>query len=212
LAEAHVEAPTAGSVILAALLLKLSGYGFIRILIPCFSASNYYFSPYVYTLCLLSIIYASLTASRQVDLKRIVAYSSIAHMNFGILGLFSLNIIGLQGSIFLMLSHGIVAAAMFFCIGIIYDRYHSRNIFYYGGLVQTMPIYSTYFLIFSFANIALPGTCNFIGELLIMISLANKNIFVLILATTSVILSVTYTITMLNKLIFGNLKNTYFTK
>jgi NADH:ubiquinone oxidoreductase subunit 4 (subunit M) len=153
-----------------------------------------------------------LTAARQVDLKRIIAYSSIAHMNFGILGLFSLNLLGIQGSIFLMISHGIVSAAMFFCIGVLYERHHSRNIYYYGGLSQTMPIYSAYLLIFSFANIGLPGTCNFIGEFLIMLSLVDKNIYVLILATTSVILGVAYTITMLNKIIFGNLKNTFFTK
>jgi len=209
LPEAHVEAPTVGSVILAALLLKLGGYGFIRILIPCFTFSNYFFSPLVYSCCLISIIHASFTAMRQIDLKRIIAYSSIAHMNFGILGLFSLTIEGIQGCLFLMLAHGVVSAALFFSIGILYDKYHSRNLYYYGGLVQIMPIFSIYFLIFCFANIGVPGSCNFIGELLIMLGLINKNFLVLIIASTSVVFSVIYTMTCFNKVIFGNIKIQY---
>jgi NADH-quinone oxidoreductase subunit M len=194
------------------LLLKLGGYGFLRLLLPSFYASNFFFSPYIKTLCILSIVHASLTSARQVDLKRIVAYSSIAHMNFGILGLFSLNLVGIQGSLFLMLAHGIVSAALFFCIGVLYERYHSRNLFYYGGLVQTMPLFSFYFLLFSFANIGLPGTCNFIGELLIILGLVSNNFFVLVFASSGVVFSVMYTITMLNKVIFGNVKVSYFTR
>ena len=158
---------------------------------------------------MLSIIHASVTAIRQVDLKRIVAYSSIAHMNFGLLGLFSLNIDGLQGCLFLMLAHGIVSAALFFLIGILYDKYHTRNLFYYGGLVQVMPFFSIYLLVFSFANIALPGTCNFIGEFLVMLGLIDKNFIILILSCVNIILCVAYTMGMFNKIVFGNLKKKY---
>jgi NADH-quinone oxidoreductase subunit M len=187
----------------------LGGYGFLRILIPAFYASNYHYAPLIYTLTLISVVFASLSSARQVDLKRIIAYSSIAHMNFGILGLFSLNLAGLQGSLFLMIAHGIVSAALFFCVGILYEKHHSRNIFYYGGLVQIMPLFSTYLLIFCFANVGLPASCNFVGELLIMVGLVDKNFLILFLSSFCVVFSVTYTITMLNKVIFGNLKSNY---
>ena len=209
LPEAHVEAPTLGSVILAALLLKLGGYGIVRILLPCCNLMNYYYSPIVITLCLLGIIHGSLSAIRQVDIKRIIAYSSVAHMNFGILGLFSFNVEGLQGALFLMLAHGIVSAGLFFQVGTLYEKYHSKNLFYYGGLVTTMPMFSLYFMIFCFSNVGLPGSCNFIGELLIMISLIEKNFICLFIASFSVIFSVLYTMTMCNKMIFGNIKTQY---
>ena len=145
LPEAHVEAPTAGSVLLAGILLKLGGYGMLRFLIPLFPKATIYFLPLVYCICILGIIYTSAVTVRQVDLKKIIAYSSVAHMNFVILGLFSLNLNGIEGGIFLMLSHGIVSSALFICIGILYDRYHSRLIFYYGGLNMLMPLYSVFF-------------------------------------------------------------------
>jgi NADH-quinone oxidoreductase subunit M len=166
--------------LLAGILLKLGVYGFLRFSLVLFPEASFFYSPIVYLLSVLGILYASTAAIRQTDLKRIIAYSSIAHMNFGILGLFSLNLVGIQGSLFLMLAHGIVSAALFFCIGVLYERHHSRNLFYYGGLVQTMPLFSFYFLLFSFANIGLPGTCNFIGELLIILGLVSNNFFVLV--------------------------------
>ena len=209
LPEAHVEAPTIGSVILAALLLKLGGFGFIKILLPICTISNIYFSPLVNMLSLLGLLNASLIAIRQVDLKRIIAYSSIGHMNLVVLGIFSINIDGIVGSIFLMIAHGIVSAGLFFSIGILYDKYHTRNLYYFGGFVQLMPIFSIYFIILCFANIGLPGTINFVGELLIFISLIQKNLILTIYATISVILSVLYTITLCNKILFGNLKYNY---
>jgi NADH-quinone oxidoreductase subunit M len=193
LPEAHVEAPTAGSVILAGLLLKLGGYGYIRIVFPMFPYASYYFFPLVAVFSVVSIIYTSLTTIRQVDLKRIIAYSSVAHMNVVLLGLFSCNIHGLQGAIFLMLAHGIVSAALFFMIGNLYKRHGTRLLYYYGGLVSCMPLFSIYFFIFCLANIGTPITCNFIGELIVFISLMEKNFFVLLLSATSVVLSVAYT-------------------
>lgn len=158
---------------------------------------------------LISIIYASLTTIRQVDLKRIIAYSSIAHMNLVVLGIFSGNIQGVQGSIFLMLAHGVVSAALFFLIGVVYDKYHTRLLQYYGGLVQTMPLFSVQLFIFSFANIGAPGTCNFIGELVVFVGLVDRNFFVLLIALIGVVLSAVYSLFFLNRLVFGNLKTRY---
>jgi NADH-quinone oxidoreductase subunit M len=169
LPEAHVEAPTAGSVILAGILLKLGTYGIVRFMIPMFPYAMSYFTPLIFTMCVIAIIYSSLTTIRQIDLKKIIAYSSVAHMNFALLGLFTNNSVGLEGSLYLMLGHGVVSSGLFLCIGILYDRYHTRNILYYGGLAQTMPIFSIFFLIFTLANIGLPGTVNFIGEFLVLV-------------------------------------------
>ena len=206
LPEAHVEAPTSGSVILAGLLLKLGGYGFLKFLLPVFCLGSYYYLPLVYTLSCLSILYASLSTLRQLDLKRIIAYSSIAHMNLGVLGIFSFNIQGIQGGLFLMIAHGIVSSAMFFMVGVLYDKYHTRLIDYFGGLVQVMPIFSIYLLIFCLANVGLPSTCNFIGELLIFFGILYINFLVTFIALLGTIISVLYTIFFYNRLVFGNIK------
>lgn len=209
LPEAHVEAPTIGSVILASLLLKLGGYGFIRFTIPMFPEATEFFRPLIFTLCIISILYASLTTIRQIDLKRIIAYSSIAHMNIIVLGLFSNNQQGIDGAIYLMIAHGITSSALFFCVGILYDRYHTRLLMYYGGLVQVMPIFSTFFLIFTLANMGFPGTCNFIGELLVLYGLLQQNTIVTFFGATGIILSAVYSIWLYNRVIFGTLKIKY---
>ena len=212
LPEAHVEAPTVGSVLLAGILLKLGVYGFLRYSLVLFEESCFFFTPLVYTLSLIGIIYASLNAIRQTDLKRIIAYSSIAHMNLIMLGIFSYNEIGYEGAILQSISHGFVSGALFFLIGIIYDRYHTRLLFYYSGLVHTMPLYSSLFLIFTMANIALPGTSSFIGEFTILLGIFKTNIITTLCAATSVILSGAYSLWLYNRMIFGNLKFSYTLK
>lgn len=193
LPEAHVEAPTSGSVILAGLLLKLGGYGYVRIVLLLFPYANYYFFPLISVFCLISILFASFTAIRQVDLKRIIAYSSVAHMNFVLLSVFTCNLEGLQGAIFLMLAHGIVSGALFFSIGSLYRRHRTRLIHYYGGLALRMPLFSIHLFLYCLANAGTPGTCNFIGELIVFIGLVEKNFFITIVCATSIILSVVYT-------------------
>lgn len=209
LPEAHVEAPTVGSVLLAGILLKLGVYGFLRFSLTLFPDSCLYFSPFIYLLSILGIVYASLNAIRQTDLKRIIAYSSIAHMNLVVLGIFSFNSVGIEGSMLQSVSHGFVASGMFLLIGILYDRYHSRLMNYYSGLVHLMPLYSTVFLIFTMANIALPGTSSFMGEFLLLVGIFNINIFACIFSCLSVILSGGYSLWLYNRIIFGNLKIAY---
>jgi NADH-quinone oxidoreductase subunit M len=210
LPEAHVEAPTEGSVILASLLLKLGGYGFLRFSLTMFPLASYYYAPLVYVTCAIGVIYASLTTLRQVDLKKIVAYSSVAHMNFAVLGIFSFTIEGIQGSIMLMLSHGLVSGALFFLIGILYKRYHSRFVFYYGGLVQVMPLFSFFFLFFILANLSFPGTFSFVGELLITVGLFQANTFVAFLTVICVmVLTAAYSIYLFTRICFGALKTEF---
>lgn len=209
LPEAHVEAPTAGSVLLAGILLKLGSYGIIRFLIPLFPNASIFFSPFVLIICLISIIYASLTAIRQTDLKRIIAYASIAHMNFIILGLFSLTIEGIEGSILQMISHGIVSSGLFYSIGSLYDRYHTRFINYYSGLVHIMPLYCLFFFIYIMANISLPLTSNFIGELLILIGVFEENTITAFFAIIGAFLGSIYSLLFYNKICYGNIKNMY---
>lgn len=212
LPEAHVEAPTAGSVILAGVLLKLGTYGFIRYSIVLFPNASFFFTPLVYTISVIGIIYTSFTAIRQSDFKRIIAYTSIAHMNLVMIGIFSFNSIGIEGAIFQSLSHGFVASALFLVIGIVYDRYHTRIVKYYSGLASVMPIYISVFLFFTMANIAFPGTSSFIGEFLILTGSFKSNTSVAFLGATGVILSGVYSLWLLNRIAFGNMKVQYYEK
>jgi len=209
LPEAHVEAPTVGSVILAGILLKLGVYGFLRFSLTLFPEASLYYSPLIYILGLLGILYASFTAIRQTDIKRVIAYSSIAHMNLVVLGIFSFNNIGLQGSIVQSLSHGFVSGGMFLIVGILYDRYHSRLLYYYGGLVHVMPVYCFFFLVFTLANIAVPGTSSFVGEFLLFCGIYQTNTVTCLLASISVVLCAVYSLWLYNRLAFGNLKITF---
>jgi NADH-ubiquinone oxidoreductase chain 4 len=194
LPEAHVEAPTVGSVILAGVLLKLGTYGLLRFVIPLFCDATYFFLPFVYTICILGIVYTCCSTIRQVDLKKVIAYASVSHMSFVILGLFTSNLQGICGSIFLMLSHGIVSSGLFFCIGCVYDRYKTRILRYYSGLVSTMPIFSLCFFVLILSNISFPGTSSFIGEFLILVGLFENNHFSALVATFSIILTAVYSI------------------
>lgn len=209
LPEAHVEAPTVGSVLLAGILLKLGVYGFLRYSLSFFPLACVYFSPLLYTLCLCGVIFASFAAIKQTDLKKIIAYSSVAHMNLVVLGVFSGNILGIEAAILQSVSHGFVSSALFFLIGILYKQYHSRSLYYYGGIVHVMPLYSAFFLFFTMSNIALPGTSSFIGEFLLLLSIFQENIFCSIFAGLSVVLSGAYSLWLYNRVTFGNLKSEY---
>jgi proton-translocating NADH-quinone oxidoreductase chain M len=206
LPEAHVEAPTIGSVILASLLLKLGGYGFLRFLLPIFPEVTVVYLPLVHVFALLGIIYASLVTLRQVDLKRIIAYSSVAHMNLAILGLFSGNLQGIQGAIVLMLAHGVVSGALFFLVGVLYVRYHTRSIEYFSGIVQEMPIFSIFFIFFSLSNCSVPCTFNFVGEILIFVGVFQQNTTVCFIAMLSVVLGAIYSLWLCNRVCFGTVK------
>nr|AJF36660.1 NADH dehydrogenase subunit 4 [Gefionella okellyi] len=209
LPEAHVEAPTSGSIILAAILLKLGGYGLIRISLTMLPLANIYYYPLVYTIAIISIIYASLTTIRQIDLKKIIAYSSVAHMNYAILGLFTFKLEGIIGAILLMLSHGFVSTGLFFIIGLLYERHHSRIITYYSGLTLTMPILSVFFFLFTLSNMSLPLTSSFIGEFLILNTLFACNPISCIIVTFSTILGSIYAIWLYNRTMFGYINIKY---
>jgi proton-translocating NADH-quinone oxidoreductase chain M len=212
LPEAHVEAPTAGSVILAGILLKLGTYGFLRFSIPMFPEATLYFTPFIYTLSVIAILYTSLTTIRQVDLKKIIAYSSVAHMNFVTIGMFSLNLQGIEGSILLMLSHGLVSSALFLCVGALYDRHKTRLVKYYGGLVSTMPVFSLFFLFFTLANMSLPGTSIFVGEFLVLVGAFQRNSLIATLAALSMILGAAYSLWLFNRVVFGVWKPNFLNK
>src|ERR1700723_2953242 len=206
LPDAHVEAPTAGSVILAGVLLKMGGYGFIRFSLPMFPDASHYFAPLVYALSVIAIVYTSLVALMQEDMKKLIAYSSVAHMGFVTMGLFAVTAQGVAGGIFQMISHGIVSAALFLCVGVIYDRMHTREIAAYGGLVNRMPIYAFVFMVFSLANLGLPGTSGFIGEFLTLLGTFRVNNWVTTFATLGTILSAAYALWLYRKMIFGKLE------
>jgi NADH-quinone oxidoreductase subunit M len=205
LPDAHVEAPTAGSVILAAILLKMGGYGFLRFSMPMFPAASHDFAPLMFALSVVAVIYTSLVALAQEDMKKLIAYSSIAHMGFVTMGIFAATVQGIAGGIFQMVSHGLVSAALFLCVGVIYDRIHTREIAAYGGLVNRMPFYAAAFMVFTLGNVGLPGTSGFIGEFLTLIGTFKVNSTVAVLATTGTILSAAYALWLYRKVIFGTI-------
>ena len=207
LPDAHVEAPTAGSVLLAAILLKMAGYGFIRFSIGLFPIASDYFTPLIYILSIIAIIYTSLIALMQEDMKKLIAYSSVAHMGFVTLGIFTMTQQGIEGSIFQMISHGLISAALFLCVGVLYERKHTRIISHYGGVVSVMPRYAVVFMIFTLGAVGLPGTTGFIGEFLILMGAFKKNFLVAILASLGVILSAAYMLWLYRRVIFGELIN-----
>ena len=206
LPDAHVEAPTAGSVILAAILLKMAGYGFLRFSIGMFPIASEYFIPLIYTLSIIAIIYTSLVALMQEDMKKLIAYSSVAHMGFVTLGIFTFTKQGIEGSIFQMLSHGIISAALFLCVGVLYDRVHSRLINSYGGIVNILPKYAFVFAIFMLGSLGLPGTSGFIGEILVLLGAFQKSFLAAILASIGIILGAAYMLWLYKRVVFGKLE------
>jgi NADH-quinone oxidoreductase subunit M len=206
LPDAHVEAPTAGSVILAGILLKMGGYGFLRFSLPMFPVASEQFAPVIFVLSLIAIVYTSLVALAQEDVKKLIAYSSVAHMGLVTLGTFTFSHEGIDGGIFQMLSHGIVSGALFLCVGVIYDRMHTRLISAYGGLVERMPVYAACFMVFTLANVGLPGTSGFVGEFLSLLAAFRYNTWLAIVGTTGVILSAAYALWLYRRIIFGLLE------
>ena len=207
LPDAHVEAPTAGSVLLAAILLKMAGYGFIRFSLGMFPIASEYFIPLIFTLSLIAIIYASLVALMQEDMKKLIAYSSVAHMGFVTLGIFTMTTQGIEGSIIQMISHGLVSAALFLCVGVVYERMHTRLINKYGGIVNVMPKYALVFMIFTLGAVGLPGTSGFIGEFLILLGAFKKSILVTVIASLGIILAAAYMLWLYRRVVFGDLLN-----
>ena len=207
LPDAHVEAPTAGSVILAGVLLKMGGYGFLRFSIPMLPEATEFFTPLVFWLSIIAIIYTSLVALVQEDMKKLIAYSSVAHMGFVTLGLFTLNQQGVEGAIFQMLSHGLISAALFLCVGVVYDRLHTREIGRYGGIVKNMPRYATVFMIFMLGSVGLPGTSGFVGEFLALLGAFRADTTVAFFATTGMVLGATYMLMLYRRVVFGAQNN-----
>ena len=209
LPDAHVEAPTGGSVILAAILLKMGGYGFLRFNLPMFPEASLYLSPFVMWLSVIAIIYTSLVALMQEDIKKLIAYSSVAHMGFVTLGIFAATRQGIDGAIFQMLSHGLISGALFLCVGVIYDQKHSRTIEHYGGLVVRMPAYALVFMFFTLANVGLPGTSGFVGEFLTLTAVYQVNTWMAFFATTGVILSAAYALWLFRRVVYGDLVKSF---
>ena len=207
LPDAHVQAPTAGSVILAGVLLKMGGYGLLRFSLPMFPEASVLFQPFVFALSVIAIVYASLVAWRQTDMKKLIAYSSVAHMGFVTLGIFSFTEIGVQGAIFQMISHGLISGALFLIVGVVYDRMHTREIAAYGGLVNRMPVYATLFMLFSMANVGLPGTSGFVGEILTMAGAFQASTWAAAGAALGVIFSAIYMLTLYRRTVFGPITN-----
>jgi len=204
-----VEAPTVGSMLLASLLLKLGGYGILRFLLTFLNDASVFFTPLVATLGIAGVVYGSLSTMRQIDLKRIIAYSSVAHMNLVVLGLFSFSRFGIEGSIYLMIAHGVVSSALFFLVGVIYDRAHTRLLRYYGGLVTVMPLFSSFFFVFSLANMGFPGTPNFPGELLLLAGAFKLSFLICLLGGLGVVFSAAYSTFAQSRVTFGTLKTKY---
>ena len=207
LPDAHVEAPTAGSVLLAAILLKMAGYGFIRFSLGLFPTASEIFTPLIYTMSIIAIIFTSLIALMQEDMKKLIAYSSVAHMGFVTLGIFTIEQQGIEGSIIQMISHGLVSAALFLCVGVVYDRMHSRLIATYGGIVNIIPKYAVLFMVFTLAALGLPGTSGFVGEFLILMAAFKDNFLVAVLASLGVIIGAAYMLWLYKRVIFGKLVN-----
>jgi len=205
LPDAHVEAPTAGSVILAGVLLKMGAYGFLRFSIPMLPQASSDFAPLIFALGVIAVIYTSLVALVQEDMKKLIAYSSVAHMGVVMIGLFTLNVQGIQGALFQMISHGVVSAALFLCVGVIYDRMHTREINRYGGLAKRMPVYALVFMLFTMASIGLPGTSGFVGEFLVLVGAFKVNFWVAFLGSTGMILGGAYMLYLYRRIIFGKL-------
>ena len=207
LPDAHVEAPTAGSVILAGILLKMGGYGFLRFSLPMFPQASDLFTPLVFALSVIAVVYTSLVAFRQTDIKKLIAYSSVAHMGFVTMGIFAGNAVGVQGAIFQMLSHGVISGALFLCVGVVYDRMHTREIAFYGGLVNRMPWYAATFMLFTMGNVGLPGTSGFIGEITTMTGAYHVSTWTAVVAASGVIFSAVYALSLYRRVIFGEITN-----
>ncbi|MGZ8363796.1 MAG: NADH-quinone oxidoreductase subunit M, partial [Caulobacteraceae bacterium] len=207
LPDAHVEAPTAGSVILAGILLKMGGYGFLRFSLPMFPDASAWFTPLIFALSVIAIVYTSLVAFRQTDIKKLIAYSSVAHMGFVTMGIFAGNATGVQGAIFQMLSHGLISGTLFLCVGVVYDRMHTREIAFYGGLVNRMPWYAAVFMLFTLGNVGLPGTSGFVGEILTMTGAYKVSTWTALVAASGVILSAVYALNLYRNVIFGEVTN-----
>ncbi|MBT4040811.1 MAG: NADH-quinone oxidoreductase subunit M, partial [Rhodospirillales bacterium] len=205
LPDAHVEAPTAGSVILAGVLLKFGGYGFLRFSLPMFPLASADFAPLIFALSMIAVVYTSLVALAQEDMKKLIAYSSVAHMGFVTVGTFTMNVQGIEGAIYQMLSHGVVSAALFLIVGVVYDRIHSREIDVYGGLVERMPIYAITFMLFMLASVGMPGTGGFVGEILVLLGIFQVNTWVAAFTALGVILGAAYMLYLYRRVIFGQL-------